>query len=363
MMAESALPLRGHDEVKALRLQVAALEATLIERSAEIARLRDSETRYRCLVEHSLGLICTHDATGRLLSINPAAARTLEYPPEEMIGRPISDFLSPRVRPAFAGYLTRVFTQGIDQGLMVVATRSGDELVWAYRNVRIDERGGPSYILGHAQDITAVERAREAIKRARAEMRERIAERTAELVAANRRLLSELGEHALIEESLRRSRTRLELLNEIAVGATATATRTGMIKRTVETMSRYFPDSCAFFARFGENGALTVLHQAVNAANVMRQPTPGVSWPDALVDLLRRGDAVLVQDALQDDRVHGSACQERSVIAVPIRRDEVVKGFIALTAAEPQHWADYDLETVREIAGYLSLALRDSVGE
>ncbi len=42
----------------------------------------ESERRYRNLVEHSLGLICTHDLDGRLLSINPAAARSLGYEPE-----------------------------------------------------------------------------------------------------------------------------------------------------------------------------------------------------------------------------------------------------------------------------------------
>ena len=35
--------------------------------------LHDSERRYRELVEYSLGLICTHDLTGIILSINPAA--------------------------------------------------------------------------------------------------------------------------------------------------------------------------------------------------------------------------------------------------------------------------------------------------
>ena len=45
-----------------------------------------SERRYRNLVEHSLGLICTHDLGGRLLSINPAAARSLGYEPEHGLG-------------------------------------------------------------------------------------------------------------------------------------------------------------------------------------------------------------------------------------------------------------------------------------
>src|SRR5262245_22403203 len=48
--------------------------------------LRESEQRYRELVEYSLGLICTHDLKGTLLSINPAAANSLGYTPEDGVG-------------------------------------------------------------------------------------------------------------------------------------------------------------------------------------------------------------------------------------------------------------------------------------
>lgn len=359
-MARSSPPQDGHEGTAGLRARVAELEARLAQREAEAARLRDSETRYRHLVEHSLGLICTHDAQGLLLSINPAAARALEYEPEEMIGQPISTFLSPRVRQYFTDYLARVFGQGVDQGLMVVATRGGDELIWAYRNVRIDQPGGPAYVLGHAQDITAVERAREAIARARTEMRERVRERTAELMKTNRRLRSELGEHELIEESLRRSRTRLELLNEIVVGATGMRSRTGVIKRAVESMSGHFPGARVFFGRLSEAADIQVVHQAPQDGEGPDRSSPDYRWPAECLDSLRRGDAVLVQDASSDERMRGYRGAARAILAVPVRRDDEVKGLIGLTAAGPLGWTEYDVETVREIAGYLSLALRDS---
>src|SRR5215831_1750399 len=63
--------------------------------------LRDSERRYRELVEYSLGLICTHDLTGTLLSINPAAANSLGYRPQDGIGRNLREFLAPEKRDLF----------------------------------------------------------------------------------------------------------------------------------------------------------------------------------------------------------------------------------------------------------------------
>src|SRR3954467_586474 len=87
--------------------------------------LRDSERRYRELVEYSLGLICTHDLAGTILSINPAAAESLGYLPDDGIGRNLRDFLAPEKRDLFDDYLRRIQERGRDEGLMSVIARTG----------------------------------------------------------------------------------------------------------------------------------------------------------------------------------------------------------------------------------------------
>src|ERR1700729_2424855 len=49
--------------------------------------LLESEGRYRDLVESRHDLFCTHDLSGRILSVNELPARLLGYCPEELIGR------------------------------------------------------------------------------------------------------------------------------------------------------------------------------------------------------------------------------------------------------------------------------------
>lgn len=126
----------------------------LQRRSAE-RQLAESEERYRDLIDHSLGLICTHTPEGVLTSANPAALAAIGcQQEEEIIGQNLRDLLEENYRPEFDAYIRRVINEGLANGLMRVKTRSGRSLVWRYHNVLISEKNGEDYILGHATDVT-----------------------------------------------------------------------------------------------------------------------------------------------------------------------------------------------------------------
>jgi PAS domain S-box-containing protein len=173
--------------------------------------LRDSERRYRELVEYSLGLICTHDLTGTVLSINPAAAHSLGYEPEDGIGHNLREFLPADARNLFDDYLRRIQEHGQDAGLMRVAPRAGTERVWMYRNVLSHGPGG-TYVLGHAVDVTervTAERTlrhnEQALRSAHAALEARVKERTAALMEANERLVVEIAEREQAERLRQRA--------------------------------------------------------------------------------------------------------------------------------------------------------------
>ena len=173
--------------------------------------LRDSERRYRELVEYSLGLICTHDLSGNILSINPAAAKSLGYRPEDGIGHNLREFLAVDTRHLFDDYLRRIQELGHDAGLMRVAARTGGERVWMYRNVLSHGSGG-TYVLGHAIDVTdrvdaerTLRQSEQALRTAHGELEGRVAERTAALAAANDRLHVEIAEREQAERSRQRA--------------------------------------------------------------------------------------------------------------------------------------------------------------
>lgn len=129
------------------------IEIALYRHKAE-QKLRDSERRYRNLVDNSQGLIWTHDLNGRMLSINPAAARLLGYEPAEISGRNLRDFVPAEFNAALDRYLARLADHETDDGLLKVRTRAGQVRTLQYRNVRSTEPGRGDYILGHAADVT-----------------------------------------------------------------------------------------------------------------------------------------------------------------------------------------------------------------
>src|SRR5215510_6458922 len=90
--------------------------------------VRKSEDRYRHLIDSSQGLICTHDMDGYLMSVNPAAASASGYLPEEMVGKKLSEFLVPAMRPLFDGYLQLIRQEQTVSGVLRGQTKDGREL-------------------------------------------------------------------------------------------------------------------------------------------------------------------------------------------------------------------------------------------
>lgn len=127
-------------------------------------RLSESERRYRRVFESGLGLMCTHDLEGRLLSVNAAAGTSAGYAPEELVGTFLQDHLTPDARGLFPQYLERIRERGTDAGLMFLHAKDGRIRAWKYHNALVSEQGTPDYVLGHALDVTELKHAQEQAK-------------------------------------------------------------------------------------------------------------------------------------------------------------------------------------------------------
>jgi two-component system, cell cycle sensor histidine kinase and response regulator CckA len=126
--------------------------------------LRESEDRYRDLVEHSEDLICTHDLDGKLLSVNQAHARILGYEVDELIKQPVKELLAPESRDQFDEYLARIKRDGFAKGSLVVQTRTGERRIWRYSNTLRTIGVSQPIVRGIAHDLTELKCAEKALR-------------------------------------------------------------------------------------------------------------------------------------------------------------------------------------------------------
>ena len=74
--------------------------------------LRESEERYRSLVESALDSIFTADAGGRFLYVNNAAAAALGLTAEQVVGRTVDELFPPHVAERYRGGVRQVIETG-----------------------------------------------------------------------------------------------------------------------------------------------------------------------------------------------------------------------------------------------------------
>ncbi len=143
----------------------------ITERKRAEEALRESEARYRDLVENTHDLICTHDLEGRILSVNRAAVELTGYSTEELIGKNLRDILAPDVRHGLENYLAEIQQKGMASGLMKVETKSGETRLWEYRNSLRTEGVATPIVRGFARDVTEQKRAERALRESEARNR------------------------------------------------------------------------------------------------------------------------------------------------------------------------------------------------
>ena len=169
--AERAL-WKSNNHLLEIAANNARLQAEIEERERVEAALRESEDRYRDLVENSEDLICTHDLQGRLLSLNRAPARILGYEPEELLRMPMRELIAPEFCCDFDNYLARIQSAGADDGCLCVMTRSGERRIWEYHNTLRTNGVSTPIVRGMAHDITERKNAEQALRSSEEQLRQ-----------------------------------------------------------------------------------------------------------------------------------------------------------------------------------------------
>ncbi|MEG4072678.1 PAS domain S-box protein [Microcoleus sp. Pol14C2] len=155
----------------------------MTERKKTEEAVKASETKYRSLVETSQDMIWSVDAIGHYTFVNPAVKYIYGYEPEEMIGRPFSDFVTPEQSQKDLEVFARLVTgESIFQYETTQIAKDGSMKHLMFNAIALyDETGNFLGTTGTATDITDRKRAEAALQHANAELERRVEARTAEL--------------------------------------------------------------------------------------------------------------------------------------------------------------------------------------
>jgi PAS domain S-box-containing protein len=135
----------------------------ITERRKAEETLRESEAKYRDLVEHINEAIFATDMNGRFTYISPTAELMSGYKPEDMIGHSVEEFIDPIFVPKVRERYRRTGLERLEPVEYRVKTKSGESL-WVRSSSRLILEGGkPVGMRGVLTDITAQKRTQETV--------------------------------------------------------------------------------------------------------------------------------------------------------------------------------------------------------
>jgi len=198
-----------------IALEKAALYADvrreLAERQKAEGILRESENRYRSLLESSPDPVVVYTMDGQAVYVNPAFEQTFGWRRDELLGKPIAfvpEANWPETRQAIetmlAGQKIRLFdTQRLTKDGRVLDIQLSSTLY-------TDREGRHVGNIVILRDVSALKQAQEQIKGYQDHLEEIVAERTAALAETNRQLQRQVEERRRAETTLRKREKELQ---------------------------------------------------------------------------------------------------------------------------------------------------------
>jgi len=188
-----------------LKQRVKELEKEAIKHKLIGERLRESENKYRTLLESLPQKIFHKDTDLVYVSCNENFAQDLKIKPEEFKGKTDFKFFPKELAEKYRADYIRIITSGKTEDIEEKYLRDDQEIwVQTLKTPIKDKKGNITGLLGIFWEITERKRMEEALLKARNELEERVKERTAKLAKANEELQAEIIERKRTEKKLKR---------------------------------------------------------------------------------------------------------------------------------------------------------------
>ncbi len=315
-------PFTGQDREIGTLLASYGCEALRASRTADA--LRESEQRYRDLIENLTDIVWSADRDGTLLFINAAVERLVGYTPEEVVGSNFTRFFPETEHPRLLANYGRVLSGETAREEYELFSKSGLHQWIRTATHPVIRQGRVVGAQGIITDISA--------------------RKTAELQNAKR-----------TEE--------LALLNSLARSIGTDLSRQSVADRALEHIDQAFrPDVSVIFLREGND--LTLLKQFSQTGVAIDEGETCHQLGECLCGLaLADGETVFSPDIHADPRCIRSECKKagiNSYMATPLRSGKEIMGILGIASLKPKSLAE-QAPFLEAMANEISGGLRNAI--
>lgn len=191
------------------------LEHQAITMQTEIM-LRDSESRYRTIIENSNDLIWMLDTKGRITYFSKNVEKVTGYKVDELLGLHFLECVAPgchkKTQNTFEGILA-----GKSAHLEIITTaKNGSLLTLLVNSIPLKDAGKINGIINFGKDISNLKKAEKSLQDAYNKLELKVEERTSELRRSNLLLRNEIGERKAMEKALKNAHRRfVSIMNSL----------------------------------------------------------------------------------------------------------------------------------------------------
>lgn len=299
-----------------------------LERARMLEVLRQSEERYRRIVEESSDSVFTVDIEGQLLYINPAAAKLTGYTTDEMFGKVFTDLIAPEWRDQLWSFYRRQFEKGVHETLLefAVITKSGEEK-WVEQTATLVTEG--DNVMGFQSIVRDIS-----------------ARKNAEIAELEQRALA-------------------EALRDTAAALNSTLKLDEVLDRILDSVQYAAPHEGANIMLV-EAGVAHVLRSLRHSDQGPERDVPSQSFPvntmAHLCQMIESKRPLAIPDTQAEP--HWSNLEEmawaQSYAGAPIRLEDEVIGFLDLFSTRPGAFGQMHADRLQAFADQAAIAIKNA---
>lgn len=357
-----------NDQGEVVQVVIQARDVT--ERKRNELALKESEERYRTLVETSPDGIAFQDLKGNLLIVNQQFAALFGYEePKEIYDLQINgaDLIAEQDLVQRQEIMRNAWRNKPMRDASFIARRKDGSLFQVEVNGSMvhDPEGNPTGIITICRDVTERERIQEELVKAHQHLEHRVIERTAELQAMNRQLRKEVFLRKQAEEQWKRHALQSEALARVASRANAQLGLKAVLDTICNEIIHVLPypiSSVSLYQESDDSLHIGAFASSVTINTFTIPPTPRALYEEYL---RRMGPTIIIPEVqkLQEaqDLAETTLPNICSLVVMPVYNEgELIGSLNVASVGDVLLPTDEELNLLRAIADQAALSITNA---